>query len=105
MDLCLGEVGMDKDVMLRMTWGDLWRTICGYWIRQDREWDRSRTVITMQYNLQRSKRQPYKPPHRVMPLAIDKMGKQKYEWTNEKFDQFEKALDAWGLRKKDGSTE
>jgi len=99
MDLCIGEVGLDWEVALRMTWGNLWRAITGYWIRQEREWDRTRTVTAMLYNLNRSKRQPYKPPHRIMPLAIDKIGKRKFEWDEEKYQKFEKALDAWGLRK------
>jgi hypothetical protein len=105
MDLALGEVGLDREVMLRMTWGDLWRTIYGYWIRQDREWDRNRTIVAMLYNRSRSKRQPYKPPHRIMPLAIDRMGVQAQEWTEEKYEKFDQALKAWGLDKKDGSTE
>lgn len=100
MDLCLGEVGLDKDTMLRMTWGNLWRTIYGYWIRDDREWDRTRTINAMLYNINRGKRQPYKPPHRIMPLAIDKMGAVKYEWDDEKHEKFNQALKAWGLDKK-----
>ncbi len=104
MDLCLGEVGLEKDVFLRMTWGNLWRTIYGHWIRQEREWDRTRTIVAMQYNTHRSKRQPYKPPHRIMPLAIDRMGRQTQEWTEEKYKYFEDAKEAWGLNKKDGST-
>lgn len=99
MDLCLGEIGMDKNVMLRMTWADLWRAIYGHWIRQEREWDRTRTVLSMLYNTKRARRQPYKPPHRMMPLAIDKMGKTKYEWDEEKHEKFDKALKAWGLDK------
>lgn len=104
MDLCLGEVGLEKNVFLRMTWGNLWRTIYGYWIRQEREWDRTRTILAMHYNANRSKRQPYKSPQRIMPLAIDKMGRQTQEWTEEKYKYFEEALDKWGLNKKqDGS--
>ena len=100
MDLCLGEVGMDKGVMLRMTWADLWRTINGYWIRQDREWDRTRTVVAMIYNMHRNpKKQPHKRPHKMMPLAIDKMGKQKLEWDADKYATYHKAIHAWGLDK------
>ena len=104
MDLCLGEIRMDKAVMLRMTWGDLWRVIYGYWIREEREWDRTRSLLAMTYNVNRNKRQPYKPPHRIMPLAIDKMGQTKYEWDEQKYEKFDQALAAWGLDKTNGST-
>lgn len=100
MDLCLGEVGLDWETAKRLTWGNLWRTIYGYWIRQERDWDRTRTVVAMQYNTHRGKRQPYKPPHRIMPLAIDRMGRISQEWTEEKYQYFEDALEAWGLNKK-----
>ena len=98
MDLCLGEVGLKKDEMLCMTWGDLWRTIFGYWIRQEREWDRTRTLMALLYNQRRGKRNPYKSPHRIMPLAIDKMGAQKYEWDEEKYQKFEQAKEAWKFK-------
>jgi spermidine/putrescine-binding protein len=100
MDLCLGELRMDKEVVLRMTWGNLWRVIYGYWIGQEREWDRTRTLMAVIINKNRSRKQPYKPPHRIMPLAIDKMGKDKLEWDEEKFQKFEAAQKSWGLNKK-----
>jgi len=104
MDLALGEVGLSRDVFLRMTWGNLWRTIYGYWIRQDREWDRTRTVVAAIVNKNRSKKSVYKKPERILPLAIDKMRLSKYEWDDEKFEKFDQALKAWGLDKTDGST-
>jgi len=100
MDLCLGEVGLEESEILRMKWGDLWRVISGYWIRQEREWDRTRTLMALQYNQRRGKRNPYKSPQRLMPLAIDKMGHEKMEWDEEKYQKFEAAQQAWGLNKK-----
>ena len=99
MDLALGEVGLTKDVFLRMTWGNLWRTIYGYWIRQERDWDRTRTLMATIVNKNRKKTAPYRKPERLMPLAIDKMGESKYEWTEEKYQKFDQALEAWGLNK------
>ena len=104
MDLALGEVGLSKDVFLRMTWGNLWRKIYGYWIRQDREWDRTRVIVAAIVNKNRSKKTPYKKPERIMPLAIDKMGMSKYEWTDEKYEKFDQALKAWDLNKGHGSS-
>jgi len=103
MDLALGEVGLSKDVFLRMTWGNLWRTIYGYWIRQEREWDRTRTVMAAIVNKNKPKTRAYKKPERLLPLAIDKMMLDKYEWTDEKKEKFEQALKAWDFDKKHGS--
>jgi len=99
MDLALGEVGLSKDVFLRMTWGNFWRTVYGYWIRQEREWDRTRTVMATIINKNRSKKTPHKKPERIMPLAIDKMMLSKYEWDEEKYQKFDQAMEAWGLNK------
>ena len=103
MDLALGEVGLSKEEFYRSTWGDLWRKIYGYWIRQDREWDRTRTVVAAIVNKNRPKTRPYKKPERILPLAIDKMRLSKYEWDEEKYAKFDQALGAWGLNKTDGS--
>ena len=78
-----------------MTWGNLWRMITGYWIRQDREWDRTRTLLAMMYNTSRGKRRSAKTPQRILPLAIDRMGKEKLEWTEETYNKFEEALEVW----------
>ena len=97
-------MGLKKEEFLRMTWGNLWRTIYGYWIRQDRKWDRTRTIMATIYNKNRPKTRPYKKPERLMPLTIDKMKLSKYEWDEEKFEKFDQAMEAWGLNKADGST-
>ena len=77
-----------------MTWGDLWRTIYGYWIRQDREWDRTRTIVAMQYNTHRGKNQAPKKPQQIIPLAIDGM-KKKRSFDKESKDRVKQALKAW----------
>lgn len=88
-----------------MTWGELWRTIYGYWIRQEREWDRTRTIVAVLYNVNRGKKRAAKRPNKVMPLAIDRMRLSELEWTQELYDEFERALEAWGLKKEDGTEE
>lgn len=106
MDLALGEVGLSKDAALRMTWGDLWRTIYGYWIRQDREWDRTRTLVAMLYNINRGKNRAAKRPQKIMPLAIDHLGRERMEWTEERKDEYKRALEAWDfnlLKRKRGT--
>lgn len=105
MDLALGEAGLDREIVLRSTWGDLWRMIHGHWIRQDREWDRTRTVLAMLYNTHRGKRQKAITPQRILPLAIDRIGRGKAVWTEKKYKKFEKAQKAWGLIKTEDGTE
>jgi len=61
--------------------------------------DRTRTVVAMLYNLNRGKKRAYKKPEKIMPLAIDYMYRFKLEWTEEKYQEFDKALKAWGLTK------
>lgn len=96
MDLALGEVGMKKDDMLRMSWGDLWRTIYGYWIRDDRQWDRTRHILAMIYNVNRnSKKQRARKPHEMIPLAIDGVDRKKRKWSKKNTEQYNKALKAW----------
>ena len=94
MDIAIGELGLDRDQTLRMTWGDLWRRIYGYRINQDKEWDRTRHIVAIIYNTHRGKGQAAKKPQRMLPLPIDRMHK-RLEWTEEDYNKYEQALKAW----------
>jgi len=94
MDLALGELGLTREAVYRMTWGDLTRAIYGHRIREDRHWDRTRHIMALIYNTRKGKRQSAKKPSKLMPLAIDRMHK-RLEWTEEHTAQFNKALSAW----------
>lgn len=95
MDLGLGELKLKRAEILRMTWGDFWRVVVGHRITQDQAWDRTRQLVAIIYNTNRDpKRTAAKSPSRLIPLAIDKMGR-KLEWTEDKYQDFERALIAW----------
>jgi len=96
MDLALGELGMDREKVLRMSWADFWRTAYGYWIRRDQQWDRTRHILAMLYNVNRGKGRAAKKPRDIYPLVMDRMGRRRLQWTEAKKEKYEQALYAWG---------
>jgi hypothetical protein len=98
MDLALGEVGLKREEVLRMRWGDLWRTIYGYWIRQDKENNRARQIVTVIWNANRKPKTLAKRPRDLWPLATDYLkGRNKQEWTDEDTERYNEAVKRWDM--------
>jgi len=66
-------------------------------IREDHAWDRTRHLVAIIYNQNRGKR-PYRKPSQLYPLTIDRLGRKGREWTKDKYQEFERAREAWGLK-------
>ena len=60
-----------------MTWANYNRYAYGQIKKQAKEWEHTRTVISMIYNANVGKRTDQKQPEQIMPLWTDKIGKPK----------------------------
>lgn len=101
MDIALGELGLDRHVVLRMSWADFWRKAYGYWLQRDQQWDRTRHILAMLYNQNRGRNKRYKRPRDIYPLVIDFIGIKHMQWTDAKKEKYQRALKAWGIKTKD----
>jgi len=60
-----------------MTWANYNRYAYGQIKKQTKDWEHTRSVVSMIYNANVSKRQDQKNPEQILPLWTDKIGKPK----------------------------
>lgn len=60
-----------------MTWADYNRFAYGKIKKDTKEWEHTRTVISMLYNINVTKKQDQRSPDKIIPLWTDKIGKPK----------------------------
>lgn len=81
-----------------MTWADYNRYAYGYIKKETKKWEHTRTIISMIYNTNVSKRQHQKSPDKIIPLWTDKLGKTKKEIqkpiSEDEFKEVVKKLDS-----------
>lgn len=80
-----------------MTWADYNRVAYGYIKKETKKWEHTRTIVSMIYNTNVSKRQHQKSPDKIIPLWTDRLGKINKEpqkpISKEEFNQVVKQLD------------
>lgn len=81
-----------------MTWADYNRYAYGHIKRQTKEWEHTRSIISMLYNTNVTKKHDQKTPDKILPLWTDNIGKVKdtkdiKPITREEFNEVVKKLD------------
>lgn len=80
-----------------MTWANYNRYAYGKIKKEAKDWEHTRTIISMTYNSSVGKKQDQKPPDRILPLWTDKLGKPKKPIlepiTKKDFEEVVKKLD------------
>ena len=83
-----------------MTWADYNRYAYGYIKRTTKEWEHTRTIISMIYNANVTKKHDQKTPDKILPLWTDNLGKKskpiEKPITRSEFDEVVKKLDSNG---------
>jgi hypothetical protein len=68
-------VGLLPDQFFDMTWANYNRYAYGFIKRQAKDWEHTRTIVSMIYNANVGKRQDQKKPEQILPLWTDNIGK------------------------------
>lgn len=80
-----------------MTWADYNRCAYGHIKKETKQWEHTRTVMSIIYNTNVTKKHDQKTPDKILPLWTDNLGKIKKPIekpiTKEEFDEVVKKLD------------
>lgn len=83
-----------------MTWADYNRYAYGKIKRDTKKWEHTRTIMSMLYNVNVTKKNDQRSPDKILPLWTDKLGKPKKPklepLSKEDFQKVVKRLDKNG---------
>lgn len=97
LDFAICDVGLLPDQFYDMTWANYNRYAYGSIKKQTKDWEHTRSLISIIYNSNVGKRQDQKTPDKILPLWTDRLGKpQKPKLepvTKKDFEEVVKKLD------------